>query len=84
MPTAADRILSDVRDFAPSLASRAAEIEAGRRLPPGLVEELKRLGLFRMLVPKSHGGLEIEFPPTIDILAQLPQFEKSKRGISST
>ncbi|HSD10388.1 MAG TPA: acyl-CoA dehydrogenase family protein [Candidatus Binatia bacterium] len=71
MPSAADRILSDVRDLAPSLAARAAEIEAARRLPPALVEELKRLGLFRMVVPKSHGGLEIEFPTSVDILAAL-------------
>jgi indole-3-acetate monooxygenase len=70
-PSAADRILSDVRDLAPSLAARAAEIEAGRRLPPHLVDELKALGLFRMMVPKSHGGLEIEFPQSIDILAAL-------------
>jgi len=67
--TTAEKLLADVRDFSPSLAARAAEIESARRLPPPLVAELKSLGLFRMLVPKSHGGLEIEFPPSIDILA---------------
>lgn len=71
MTTAAEKILSDVRDFAPSLAARAAEIETARRLPPALVKELETLGLFRMLVPQSHGGLEISFPPSIDILAAL-------------
>jgi alkylation response protein AidB-like acyl-CoA dehydrogenase len=71
MTNAAERILSDVRAFAPSLAKRAPEIEAARRLPPELVQELKSLGLFRMLVPESHGGLEIEFPPSLEILATL-------------
>src|SRR5262245_60492842 len=71
MPSSAERILTDVRDFAPSLSARAAEIEAGRRLPPQLVDELKALGLFRMMVPKSHGGLEIDFPKSVDILAAL-------------
>ena len=71
MTTAAEKILSDVRDFAPSLAARAPEIETARRLPPALVKQLEGLGLFRMLVPKSHGGLEIPFPPSIDILAVL-------------
>jgi indole-3-acetate monooxygenase len=71
MPNPAQRILSDVHEFARSLSVRAAEIEAGRRLPPHLVDELKALGLFRMMVPKSHGGLEIEFPQSIDILAAL-------------
>ena len=69
MTTAAERILADVRDLTPSLAARAAEAETARRLPPPLVAELKALGLFRMLVPKDYGGLEIEFPPSIDILA---------------
>jgi hypothetical protein len=71
LTTAAEKILSDVRDFAPSLTARAAEIETARRLPPALVKELETLGLFRMLVPQSHGGLEISFPPSIDILAAL-------------
>ena len=71
MTTAAERILAGVRDLAPSLAARAPQSEAARRLSPELVNELKAVGLFRMLVPKSHGGLEIEFPPSVDILAAL-------------
>jgi len=69
--TAAANLLASVRDLSPKLATRAAEIESARRLPPDLVSELKSIGLFRMLAPRSHGGLEIEFPPTIDILAEL-------------
>ena len=69
MTTAAERILADVRDLGPSLAARAPDNDAARRLSPALVDELKAIGLFRMLVPKSHGGLQIEFPPSIDILA---------------
>jgi len=71
MTSAAERILSDVRDSTPSLSGRAAGIESARRLPPTLVDELKALGVFRMLVPRSHGGLEIDFPPSIEILAAL-------------
>jgi len=69
MTTAAERILADVRDLGPSLAVRAPDNDAARRLSPALVDELKAIGLFRMLVPKSHGGLQIEFPSSIDILA---------------
>ena len=71
MTTAAERILADVYELAPSLAARAPQSEVARRLSPELVNELKAVGLFRMLVPKSHGGLEIEFPPSVDILAAL-------------
>jgi indole-3-acetate monooxygenase len=71
MTAVLEKILSDVREFAPSLSAHAADIEAARRLPPELVKELAALGVFRMLVPQSHGGFEIPFPPTIDILAAL-------------
>lgn len=71
MGPAAVRILSAVRELAPALAARAQELESVRRLPLDLVAELKSIGLFRMLVPRSHGGLELEFPPSVDILAAL-------------
>lgn len=71
MTTAAEQILADVRDFAPGLSARAAEIEGGRRLPPDLVSALRALGVFRMLVPRSHAGLEIDFPTSLDVLSEL-------------
>jgi alkylation response protein AidB-like acyl-CoA dehydrogenase len=71
MPTDADRILWAVRDLAPSLAARSDEIEFARTLPPDLVPKLASIGLFRMLVPRSHGGLEIDFPHSVDILTEL-------------
>ncbi len=71
MTTAAERILADVRALAPSIAARAPEMEVARRLAPELVQELKTVGVFRMLVPRGHGGLEIEFPPSVDVLAAL-------------
>jgi len=71
MPSAAERMLSDVRELAPSLAARAAEHDAARRLSRALVAELKALGVFRMLVPRSHGGLEIDFPSSVEILVAL-------------
>lgn len=71
MPRESDRILWAIRDLAPSLAARADEIELARTLPIDLVSELSSIGLFRMLVPRSHGGLEIEFPSSLDILTEL-------------
>jgi hypothetical protein len=38
---------------------------------PELLDPLNGIGLFGMLVPRSQGGLEIDFPPSIDILAAL-------------
>jgi alkylation response protein AidB-like acyl-CoA dehydrogenase len=69
--SAADRLLEAVRDLAPTIARRSAEIEEARRLPPDLVEQLASIGFFRMLLPRRWGGLEIDFPPSVEILAEL-------------
>jgi alkylation response protein AidB-like acyl-CoA dehydrogenase len=62
------RLLSDIRALEPEITARAAEIEAGRRIPLDLVEKLRSIGIFRALVPRSHGGLEIDMPAAIAIM----------------
>jgi alkylation response protein AidB-like acyl-CoA dehydrogenase len=57
MSQTAQRFLADIRELAPHVAARATEIEAGRRIPPDLVETLRSIGVFRMFVPQTHGGL---------------------------
>jgi len=71
MANQAEILLNAVRDFAPKISARSAEIEAGRRLPPDLLAELISIGLFRMLTPKSHGGMEIDFPTSMQILEMI-------------
>lgn len=48
-----------VHRLAPTIGQRAAEIETARRLPADLLDDLKRAGCFRMLLPPSHGGLGV-------------------------
>ena len=55
MSNRAKRLLADIQDLAPEIIARAAEIEAGHRVPLDLVETLKSLGVFRMFAPHSHG-----------------------------
>jgi alkylation response protein AidB-like acyl-CoA dehydrogenase len=71
MTTPARALFRGVRELAPRLRERAGEIETGRRLPLDLLAELKSLGVFRMLLPRSHGGLELDFPLTVEILTEL-------------
>src|SRR6266571_3429033 len=47
------------RALAPRIAAAAARIEAGRELPPDVVEALHEARLFRMLVPHSLDGEEV-------------------------
>jgi alkylation response protein AidB-like acyl-CoA dehydrogenase len=56
MPNTAERLLADIQQLAPKIATRAAEIEAEGQFPPDLVESLRSIGAFRMFAPQSHGG----------------------------
>lgn len=71
MASAATRIVQAVRDLVPTISRRSAEIEAARRIPPDLLQELIAVGCFRMLVPKTHGGDEIDLLSSIEILETL-------------
>ena len=64
--------LANARALAPELAARAAEMEEVRRLPADLAAKMARAGLFRMVTPKSFGGLELtprEIVETIEAVA---------------
>ena len=54
-----------------AIAARAAETEAARRLPADLAAELASAGLFRLLVPKSLGGSEVDVAALFGTLEQL-------------
>lgn len=57
-----------VAELAPRIAARAEEIEGARRLPADLAAELAAAGLFRMIVPRSLGGLEM---PPAEVVATI-------------
>jgi indole-3-acetate monooxygenase len=65
------RILSDIQKLAPEITARATEIEAARTLPPDLIEKLKSIGIFRICVPRSHGGFELDLPEILEIIEAL-------------
>ena len=77
MTNPAERLLADIRELATGISSRAAEIEAGRRIPPDLGEALRSIGIFRMFVPQSHGGLELDMPAALEIFAALSRIDGS-------
>jgi alkylation response protein AidB-like acyl-CoA dehydrogenase len=73
----AQRLLADIRKLAPHITSRAAEIEAGRRIPLDLVEALRSIGVFRMFAPQRHGGLELDLPTALDVIGALGKLDGS-------
>jgi indole-3-acetate monooxygenase len=75
--TTAASPLDTVRELAPAITERAAEIEQARRLPPDLVEALSAAGCFRMLLPRSHGGEGLELPAGMRVLEALGRVDGS-------
>ena len=65
-----DSVLSAARDLAPEFSARASEGEALRTMPADLVSRVKKSGLFRLALPRSLGGLELD-PLTIVEVVEL-------------
>ena len=53
--------LARTEAIAPKIAAAADDIDANRELPLALAEEMKALGLFRLLLPRSVGGEESDW-----------------------
>ena len=77
MINTAGYLLAQIEELRPFITSRAVEIEAGRRIPLDLVEALKAIGIFRMFVPRSHGGLELDLPSGLEIFEALSRIDGS-------
>ena len=74
---AEERLLLDIAGLAPAIRERAGEMEAQRRIPPDMVEMLKAIGAFRLFVPRSHGGLELDMPAGLRIIEALARIDGS-------
>ena len=65
------------RQLAANVSDRADEIEELRRIPADLAGELADAGMFRLLVPKSLGGEEIDYPSFVEITRLFAQADGS-------
>lgn len=61
-------ILQAARELVPEITRRQAEIAAARKLPRDLVDKLKRAGVFRIMVPKARGGVEMPLPQQAELM----------------
>jgi alkylation response protein AidB-like acyl-CoA dehydrogenase len=71
MPTAphdTEYYLDTARELASLVAANADRIEADRQLPTELANEIADNGFFRLLVPRSLGGAELDHPTFRKIL----------------
>ena len=70
--------LEQVRELAPTIEQEAATVERDRALPESLLQELKRSGVFRMYVPKSHGGDEL---PPIEVVRVIEEISRADASV---
>ena len=65
------------REIAPMLAAAADEIEERRELPERIVEALIERGFFRMLLPRSLGGAELDPLTYAQVLEEIAKADPS-------
>lgn len=70
-------VLDAARELAPTVAARARETEAARRVPPDLVEALSAAGCFRVLLPRSHGGGGLDLAGAMRVFEELSRADAS-------
>ncbi len=69
--------LDAARELAPTIRSSADEIEKNRELPRPLFEALAAAGYFKLLIPRSVGGAEVDLPTYVQVLETLGQADAS-------
>jgi alkylation response protein AidB-like acyl-CoA dehydrogenase len=73
----AQRMLAQIDALAPAIRERAVSIEKARQLPADLVDELRAIGLFRLYVPPSHGGLGFDPLTAMHVVQALSRIDGS-------
>jgi len=75
--TTLDPSLAAARDLAPLLSDRALVTERLGTLPPDLVAEARRAGLFRLALPRALGGAELEPATIVEVLEETCRADSS-------
>jgi alkylation response protein AidB-like acyl-CoA dehydrogenase len=66
-----------VRELMPAFRARAAEGDRLRTMPADLVQRVRAAGLFRLNLPRSLGGLELDPATTVRIFEQISHADGS-------
>lgn len=72
-----ERILTDIRRIEADLVARIPEFDLERRIPADIIETLREIGVFDLLTPASHGGLEAGLLNSVRVLEQLARIDAS-------
>ena len=75
--TDASQLLETAMEIASRVREAGARIEEGRRIPVELSDELADKGFFRLLLPRSLGGAELEHPDFLKIVRVFAEADAS-------
>lgn len=70
-------LITAANQLAPLVAARSDEIEAARRLPADLAQDMARADLFRMFVPEAYGGLELHPAVFLEVVEAISRADGS-------
>ncbi|MEM9728574.1 MAG: acyl-CoA dehydrogenase family protein, partial [Myxococcota bacterium] len=73
-----DELIERARELAPTLRERSKETAKLRRMPQETIDDLHRLGFFKVVQPKRYGGYEMDPSIIFDLQLELG------RGCAST
>jgi indole-3-acetate monooxygenase len=70
-------LLKIARVFQPRILKERELIEAGRRIPKDLADDLARAGFFRIFLPRPYGGLDLTPMEAMEVFEELAQADAS-------
>jgi alkylation response protein AidB-like acyl-CoA dehydrogenase len=82
-PSPAADLIARARSLAPLLAAHAAEAERLRRPVDAVIEALRESGVFRMMVPRRYGGLELDLDAFLEVGLALSEGDASMAWVAN-
>ncbi len=79
----ARELLARVEALVPDLAAQAAEAERLRRPTDAAIAALQETGLFRLMVPRAYGGLELDLDAFLEVGLALAEADASIAWVST-
>jgi alkylation response protein AidB-like acyl-CoA dehydrogenase len=83
MTDAALELAVRARGLAPLLAEHAAEAERLRRPHDAVIAALEEAGIFRLMVPRCYGGLELDLDAFLEVGLALAEGDASMAWVST-
>ena len=72
-----DELLEAVRRVGPLMREQAEESERARRPTPKVIAALSEAGLFRLLLPRSLGGLEVDPVTCSSVVEEISRYDSA-------